>query len=214
MFFEKFFSFIYPNICGLCGKSVKYNSYTCTNCLSILKYYRGREINNCKTQYYDQMINLYEYTGIIKKRIWQLKFRDGKYISKAFAYLIYMKLRKLNIGFDIIIPVPISMGRYMERGYNQCGLLVKELSKLLKKESSFKLLIKRKNNKRQSDLNIIDRKINVVDVYKIKDEEKIKNKIILLVDDVCTTGSTLNECAKMLKLSGAKKVIAITIAYA
>jgi predicted amidophosphoribosyltransferase len=76
-----------------------------------------------------------------------------------------------------------------------------------------KALVKTKNNKTQSKLDINQRKNNVKSVYEVK-QNKIKDKKILLIDDICTTGSTVNECAKVLKKAGAKSVIVATIAYA
>lgn len=214
MFFEKFLNYVYPNSCILCGKSIKSNSYTCENCTSILKYYRGRYLENSCLKNVDEILNLYEYTGIIKKKILQYKFGNQKYLYKFFAHILSEKLNELKIDFDIIISVPISMTRYKERGYNQSFLIAKELSKILKKEIYKKALRKCKNNKRQSDLNIEERQKNVLGVYQYKSKKALTNKKVLLVDDIYTTGATLNECAKVLKQSGCNKVIAVTIAYA
>ncbi len=214
MFFNKFIDYVYPNVCGICGEKIKYDTYTCTNCLSILKCYRERYIKKCELKSYDELLSLYEYKGIIKKRILELKFYDGKYISNSFAYLLSKRITELELQFDVIIPVPISFKRSIERGYNQSKLIAERISKILGKRTISNVLIKIKNNKRQSELNINERKNNVINVYKIKNEENIKNKVILLIDDIYTTGATINECAKMLKNSGAKKVIVATIAYA
>lgn len=102
----------------------------------------------------------------------------------------------------------------MERGFNQSKIITDEMAKILAKKSLNNVLIKSKNNKRQSELHERDRKSNVLGAYKVKNEKLVQGKVILLVDDVCTTGSTLNECAKTLKKAGAKKVIAVTVAYA
>lgn len=214
MFLKSALNYVYPNSCCICGKTIKSNSYTCTNCTSILKYYKERRLLKSSLRFAEEIFSLYEYRGIIKKKIWQFKFRNQKYLSNFFAYLLSKRLMELNFEFDIIIPVPINLARFMERGYNQSYLITKEMSKIMKKEVYGDVLIKLKNNKRQSELNEKDRQSNVLGVYKVKNECKIKGKIVLLVDDIYTTGSTINECAKMLKMAGAKKVIAITIAYA
>ena len=211
MFFRKILDYVYPKICGICGKRIFSNSYTCANCLSILKCYRERIILNNSS--YDYMLNMYEYTGIIRRLVCKFKFREGKYLAKTFAELIAKKIIQLDLKFDIIIPVPVSLKRYFERGFNQCEEITKYIGKSLKKEINTDILLKMKNNKRQSILNIDERKNNVLNVYKVKYSEKIKNKTILLIDDIYTTGATINECAKMLKKYGAKKVLVITIAY-
>lgn len=213
MFYEKFLNYLYPNVCGICEKRIFSNSYTCINCLSILKCYRERIIIN-SNNFFDYMLNMYEYTGIIKKQIYKFKFKENKYIKNTFAELITQKVIKLKLKFDIIIPVPISYYRYLERGYNQCEEISKLIGKFLNKNVGLNILIKSKNNKKQSTLHVNERKKNVLGVYNIKHQERIKNKIVLLIDDIYTTGATINECAKMLKIFGAKKVLVITIAYA
>ena len=159
------------------------------------------------------MINLFEYKGVIKNLIWYFKFRNRKDYGKVLAELVALKLKNLNVDFDIIIPVPISLSRFRERGYNQCEEITKHVSRFLNKKTYSNVLLKIKNNKRQSELHTDDRKNNVVGVYKVRNKEKVKNKKILVLDDVCTTGATINECARMLKNAGAKEVIAITVAY-
>lgn len=213
MFLRKVFDYVYPNMCGICGKRIFSSSYTCTNCLSILKCYRERIILNSNYPY-DYMLNMYEYKGIVKSKICKFKFNEQKYIAKTFGNLIAKRVKELNLEFDIIIPVPISINRYMERGYNQSYELAKILGKILKKAVCKDILIKIKNNKRQSMLHINERKKNVLGVYKTLKTDKIKEKVVLLVDDIYTTGATINECANVLKKSGANKVLVITIAYA
>ena len=215
MFLEKCLNYVYPNLCGICGKRIIYNRFTCEICTSILKCYRERRIKSYDEDiYYDYMLNLYEYRGIIKKQICKFKFNNEKYIGKTFSKLLADRIFELDLRFDIIVPVPISMNRYKERGYNQSQILAEEISKKFKIKCLKGAIIKIKNNKRQSNLNINERKNNVIGVYKVKKTKNLKDKTILLIDDVCTTGATVNECAKILKTAGVKSVIIATIAYA
>ena len=110
------------------------------------------------------------------------------------------------------MPVPISKKRYKLRGYNQSSLLAKEFAEIFNLEFDKEVLIKIKNNPRQSTLSQEERFLNTQGVYKINKNAKIINKNILLLDDVFTTGATCNECAKVLKEAGAKKVGVFTIA--
>ena len=132
------------------GKTIFSNSYTCANCLSILKYYKERIITN-PNNFCDFILNIYEYKGIIKNQIWKFKFREAKYIGKTFAELMSLKIEMLNLDFDVIIPVPISFRRYLERGYNQSYEISKHIGGLLSKKVYKNIIIKIKNNKRQSD---------------------------------------------------------------
>lgn len=207
-----FFYLLYPDVCGICEKNIKTNTYACEKCLNILKCYREKHLKKCDSKGYDELISLYEYIGKIREKICKFKFRDGKYIGKTFAFVLSQRAKQID--FDYIIPVPISTKRFMERGFNQSKIITDEMSKILNKKALNNVLVKSKNNKRQSELHKKDRNKNVIDVYKIRKKDIIQNKIILLVDDVCTTGATLNECAKTLKEAGAKSVIAMTVAYA
>ena len=93
----------------------------------------------------------------------------------------------------------------MSRGYNQSELLAKEIAKILRIKTDTKTLKKTKNIIAQSTLNKEQREQNVIGAYKVKDIEKIKNKKILIFDDIYTTGSTVNECAKVLVQAGIPK---------
>ena len=113
---------------------------------------------------------------------------------------------------DIIIPVPISKKRNKQRGYNQSLLIARELSKKANIELVNNCLYKTKNVIEQSKLSKEERIENIQDVYEIKRQGKLANKKILLVDDIFTTGSTANECCKMLNKANAKEIYVLTIA--
>ena len=133
---------------------------------------------NSKTLYYEKLIFCDEQTKEFKQKIQLYKFRDKKYYYHFFAELIYERVK--NEDFDLIIPVPISKERYKERGYNQAGLIAKKLSYLMSKPCKFDILVKIKNNKRQSMQSFKNRQISVKNVFKIADILDISNKKILL----------------------------------
>ena len=118
-----------------------------------------------------------------------------------------------DVSFDVITCVPLSKRRKNDRGYNQAELLARSVSKNLGIPYS-ELLRKVVNNKVQHKENARERKINVYGVYDLIDGVDVNGKTVLLVDDVKTTGSTLNECAKMLKMHGAEKVFVVTFVIA
>ena len=126
----------------------------------------------------------------------------NKYQKKYVQFEIY----------DIIIPVPISKKRNKERGYNQSLLIAREIAKNENVKLRNNVISKVKNNTTQSKLNKEERAENVKNVYKITKNKEIIDKNILLIDDIFTTGATLNECSKMLKQAGTKKVDVLTIA--
>ena len=115
-------------------------------------------------------------------------------------------------SYDIIIPVPVHRKRKRLRGYNQSELIAKELAKKLKLKVYTDVLVKINNNKVQSKLNKEERMKNVKNVYKIINKEKIKNKNIIILDDIYTTGATINECIKELEKTDANKIGVLILA--
>jgi len=191
--------------------------YACKKCKIKLKY--GLEDCNILKVYdkdYNFLITLFPYEGVIRKLLLEYKFKNKKYLYLLFSDLIYYSLKDYikEIKIDYIIPVPISFKRYKERGYNQSYLISKKISHLLDIKLLRFSLIKIKNNKRQSELCEKERINNVKNVYKVFRKNLLKNKVVLLIDDIYTTGSTINECSKILKKVNVKCIIALTIAKA
>lgn len=213
-FFEKILDLIFPNVCGGCDEICKES--ICYSCKLEFDKYKKEKIILIKDKYFDELIYLYDYKGIIRSSIIKYKFNDKSYIYKTFANEV-IKCKKIceKINMcDIMLSVPIHKLRKLERGYNQSYLIAKCIGKNLNIEVKDNILIKKQNNKPQSTLNAIYREKNILGAYdlNIKYLDKIQNKNILLLDDVYTTGSTVNECSKILKKFGAKKVIVLVIA--
>ena len=114
--------------------------------------------------------------------------------------------------YDKIIPVPISKKRNKERGYNQSMLIAEEIANKTNLELVNNCLIKTKNIIEQSKLNKEDRQQNIQGVYSLQNERLITNKKILLVDDIYTTGSTVNECCKILQQANPKTMGVLVLA--
>lgn len=211
---EKILDFIFPEVCGVCEDICKEG--LCTKCRLELQKYKVEQNININNKYFDELLYLYRYEGLIRNMIIKCKFNEKPYIYRIFAREIInsIKLYENIKNCDIIIPVPIHKKRELERGYNQTDIICKIISNSLEKKLYSNILIKIQNNEPQSKLNRVQRKKNVLGVYKVNDKylKKILKKTILLVDDVYTTGATVNECSKILKQSGVKKVIVLVIA--
>ena len=150
---------------------------------------------------------MFVYDGIIRKKIIKYKFLNAPYLYYFFASVILddLKLIEYIKKFDIIIPVPIHKKRKKKRGYNQSELIAKVISQKLDIQLQLNVLYKIRNNLPQSTLNQAERKYNAKNVYILKNKELIENKNILIFDDIYTTGNTVNECSKILKMAGAKE---------
>lgn len=146
----------------------------------------------------------FTYENLIREQIIALKFQEKPYIYKTISYFLENNKKSFEYleKYDIIVVVPISNERRKERGYNQSVLMVKELSNIIDARLVTNILYKIRNTVPQSSLNKKQREENAKGVYKAKDCNMIKNKKILLMDDIYTTGSTINECANTLIKNG------------
>ncbi len=215
MFLKNILNFIFPCTCCICGKKIIENeTYTCENCSNIIKCIMKEGICvDFKNAYFDKLVSAVHYDGIIRKKILEFKFKNKAYLGDFFSKCMVNCLKKYNIISDIIIPVPLHYKRYFERGYNQSAILAKKISKQLNIKYDRTILKKVRNTKAQSTLKYDEREINILNSYKIFNNSKIKDKSIMLIDDVFTTGATANECSKVLKENGASKIIVVTISF-
>ena len=192
--------FLFPPVCVICGKIHK--NWICEKCKIKIKHFE-------KFEYKNGMFYCFEYKDVIRKLLLQYKFFNKSYISYFFANEIFSnkKVSEIVKSYDIIIPVPLDKEKLKIRGYNQTELI---LSKKLKVDS--KSLIKIKHTKTQSTLTLEERRNNIKGAFKVKDNKSIKNKKVILFDDIYTTGATVNEISNILKQAGAKEVLVLVIA--
>lgn len=163
---------------------------------------------------FNELLYIFKYEGIIRKTILRYKFQEKSYTYKTFVNFMLKNKKFFEFikSYDTIVPVPISNKRYKERGYNQSYLLAREISKNTMLKLQNRSIIKNKNIIEQSKLNKEERKANIQGVYKLIDSKNIKNKNIILIDDVYTTGSTVNECARVLQQARPKSISVLVIA--
>lgn len=158
---------------------------------------------------------IFDYKDLIREKILQYKFQEKTYLYKSFVKIILNDKKVCGFlkSYDIIIPVPISKKRNKKRGYNQSKLIAKNITKQMQGlDYNDNILYKVKNTLPQSLLEKEQRKSNLKNAYEVEKSEMIKNKKVLLFDDIFTTGSTAEECSKMLKLAGAKEIGILTLA--
>lgn len=163
---------------------------------------------------FNELIYLFRYESLIRQLIIDYKFNEKSYLYKTLVYFC-LKNRKIFEkiqSYDTIVPVPISKKRMKERGYNQSLLIAKEIAINTNLTICNKCLIKSKNIIEQSKLGKEERQKNIKGVYKLNSINNIKNKKILLIDDIFTTGSTVNECSKILKQGQPQKIDVFVLA--
>lgn len=200
---------IYPRTCGMCEEISK--SYLCNKCKMKIKNLLSLNTAKYKDRYFNSHTYLFKYEEGIRDKLLKYKFRDCSYLYKFFSEIIINNCNLKN-NYDIILSVPIHKKRKAKRGYNQSELIAKEIAKNINVEYSNNILIKTIDTVPQSTLNQSQRMENALGIYNVINEQKIDSKRILLIDDIYTTGSTVNECSKVLKQNGAKLVDVLTIA--
>lgn len=206
---------LFPIKCIGCKKD---GEILCDMCLT--------QIQNAGRETEREILAVFDYRNdLIKKAIWELKYHHKKYIGERLGEILYeslieeiSSLRNFSLGEKIIIiPVPVSNKKQQTRGYNQSfsialGFLKRDNYKNFQIENN--LVSRIKDNIPQARLsNRKDRLQNIKGAFEIKDKNTIKNRIVVIIDDVTTTGGTINEIIKLSKEKGAKKVIGFTIAH-
>ncbi len=217
--------FLFPPTCFLCEKKLEnienFICIECQNSLPLVVNYKltstqyPRLLEESVEPFYD-CIALYQYSQQIQQLIHLMKYQGFKVLASYFG-------RQFGTRFwdedwrrecEVLIPVPLHKKRRHERGFNQSHIIACEIAKIFEIPCFDNVLVRTKYTQIQASLKKIERKNNVIDVFKVVDNSFIRNKTIGLVDDVCTTGSTMDECSKILYLAGAKKVYKMAIARA
>lgn len=215
----------FPKRCVSCGGL---GTYLCTKCVKkvetidhpvcpvCLRQAVGGKVHPiCKSAYgLDGLVVGTRYRGPIKKLIRKLKYR---WVKGMLAPLLYFLVKNISL-FDlpqkvILVPVPLHNKRKRWRGFNQAEMVARDLS-LRFAVPVVSILERVRETKAQVELNKKQRRVNVARAFRLKDElrEKVSGKNFVLVDDVYTTGATMNECAKLLKHAGAKEVWGMVLA--
>ena len=197
-------------ICPECCSNLPYISDGCARCNGII--HDGIcTICSDRKFYPERNIMLFEYKGAAMKMVHAFKFKGLKCVSGAIIPPSCEKLAEISGEFDIITSVPMAGKKVKARGYNQSAIIAEGMAKNLGKLYQ-PILRERENSLVQRDLNYTERFINVIDRYEIIENNRIIDKKILIVDDVFTTGATLNECSRCVLAGGASKVFTFAVA--
>ncbi len=220
---RSFLKILFPNRCAFCGDVIELDQTICEQCGNLPSIKMpiccdcGCSKSDCtcknRKNEYKKICAPYYYEDNAVKAVNRLKESDMPFIAKRLAadMSACIKENYSDVKFDIICYVPLSRCKINKRGYNQSQLLADEISKSINVPVS-SLLYKVRENKPQKRQSEKERKLNVFGVFDVKDKAFVRDKTVLLIDDVKTTGSTLNECSKMLKIHGAKAVYAAVAA--
>jgi ComF family protein len=230
--FQKFsqplFDLLYPPVCLNCKSS---DSWLCPDCLAKIEYIHPPICERCGTakpdgdRHCEQCRNnpLLSIDGIraaayfenesLRPAIHFLKYKNHKVVAAILAEILADACRRFDLSGDVIVPVPLHITRYRERGYNQSELLARQLGRLLNRPVDTTTLARVRKTRSQMELGAGERHQNVADAFACINDS-LAGQVVLLIDDVCTTGSTLDACAKALKQTGGAFVWGVTLAKA
>lgn len=207
--FKDFLDLLIPQKCLGCGAN---NAILCNKCLNSLPdapFSKERTIF-AATSYQDE---------IVKKAIRLLKYHGIKSLAEPLTELMFKRQDNLisklakNPEESLIIPIPLSKKRYRERGYNQAELIGQFLSDKMSIRMEINVLYKIKDIASQVEIKDREKRLkNIIGAFAVKNPEIIKNKNVILIDDITTTGATLNEARHILKQAGAKRIIGWVVA--
>lgn len=219
------FNLFYPELCSICeNQLVKGEKSICIFCISELPTTNFCNLtnNNVETSFYGRIpieeatsLFFFQKKGKVQKLIHQLKYKGNQQIGAVLGNWLgeNMVLSNRFKDLDCIIAVPLHPNKLKKRGYNQLTTFGQVLSNKLKIPMIDNVLIKVSSSQTQTKKSRFDRSVNVIEKFELLDYESIKNKHILLIDDIITTGATLEACSLQLLQAENIKISIATMAY-
>ncbi len=220
--------FLYPSTCIVCG-NFSDGKLTCTKCKDKIEETKPPKCMKCgkhigdgskeycmdcqrKHHYFDKGIGAFSYNDYLRKSIYDFKYYGVKNLGRLYGEEIAKRYKYeiLSWEADCLIPVPIHYKKERQRGYNQAELLADAIGKELDIPVINDLIVRNINTKPQKELNDIERHKNLEKAFLIT-QNVVKLKKIIIVDDIYTTGATIDACAKVLKEAGCAKVYYISV---
>jgi competence protein ComFC len=234
-YLRAFASLLYPSICTICGESVEPGEYLCPDCddkvIRIVPPFCERcsepfpgaiagsfECANCahRTLHFEAAVAAFRSRGIVRRVVLDFKYGRQVHLRHLVARWLRAALndaRLRNRHFDVIVPVPLHSGRERERGFNQAALLADSVSAEISIVVN-PMLERVRYTTTQTAFDRSERLENLRGAFRLRRGADVRGLRVLLIDDVLTTGSTVSECARVLKEAGASSVHAATAARA
>ena len=210
---HKLVEYLFPPRCVLCkGILARDELDLCRSCRTEISDHPKPKKH---IQFLASWTVLWYYEGNVRQSLLRYKFRNKRSYAQSYGRLLAMKIqRDYPEGFDVLTWIPISAQRQLQRGYDQVELLCRAVAAELETEA-VSTLKKTRNNPPQSGISgYAQRRANVLGVYRVTDPDAIRDKRVLLLDDIITTGATAGEAARVLLTAGAKEVICAAVAAA
>ena len=226
-------SLIFPLECRICKKTLEVGNltYICPECFTRIRFikepyclkcgrplrpFEDRICKNCQKEkrYFKKICSISLYQGVMREAILLLKYQKVKALISPLGKLLLKYCQenlKIN-DFDLVLPVPLYRSKRKEREFNQAEVFARMIAEHYSLPLAQENLLRIRDTRTMSGLNPEERRRNVKGAFSVKRQEEVKNKRILLIDDICTTGATVDECSKVLLTAGVKEVTVLTLA--
>jgi ComF family protein len=222
---DDFVSLLFPRLCYGCGNHLMRNEkLICTECYILIPRtnYHLKPDNPVSQLFWGRCLieraatfSFYTKDSRIKELIHQLKYKGIKEVGSELGriYARTLKSSRFLEDIDVIIPVPLHPSKKRQRGFNQSDIISQGISEVSGVPVETRLLVRKTVSRTQTRKSRFDRWTNVQDIFRVTDQSRVRNRHILLVDDVITTGSTLEACANELLKVENVKVSVVALAY-
>ncbi len=224
--FSNLIYLVYPNSCLICSESLSASEdHLCLECrykLPKTNFHLQPE-NPVEKRFWGKVhierassFLYFQKGSSVQTILHHLKYKGEKEVGFTLGKLFASELQSSSfiVGIDVIVPVPLHANRVKMRGYNQSEWIAKGLSEILEKPLENKVLVRAVENPTQTKKSVYERWENTANIFSITNKSVFENKHILLVDDVLTTGSTLEACAQAIFQTTNAKISIVTLAFA
>ena len=220
---QAFLDFIYPPVCLVCGNRFEQGKWLCPDCWEEIQgsakpglYFPEMDFHFLHEKgFFESVYVFWDFDALLETCIHKIKYEGMKHLGSAFGERIGLFLSTLGFAFgewDALVPIPLHRVRERERGYNQSEWIAKGISRIGEIPVCTDWIFRKRATQSQTGLSRKERLENVRNAFALKKSASVKGKSILLVDDVVTTGATMNACAKVLKEKGAERIVGIALA--
>lgn len=220
-FIAPLLDFIFPPVCPACDQKLKTYVPLCDGCTKKLEKKLEIQMQSGPQDfshldgifYFDDAVTFWKYSDELDRLVQLVKYHGRKHLGEVLGRIAGKALAESALDkIDLIVPVPLHRKRFRKRGYNQSEWIAKGVSGEMCIPVCPQVLKRNRNTQTQTRLDAAQRQENVDNAFTIPKSSDMKGKSILILDDVITTGATLNACAKVLKACGAERVVGIGLA--
>jgi len=211
----KLLDLIFPPRCVFCGGLLKDGTdETCLRCRQTLPYTMANDVAEIEGDNFSRAVSAFVYENYAADSIYRFKSRGCRQYAKTFAKYLVLAIEHYyrEESFDLLVSVPMTKKKLAERGYDQAKLIAERLGSEIGVPYLPNALAKIKETAKQQNLSRDERKYNLAGVFEVVKANEIDGKSILLIDDVFTTGATVEECSYALIANGAERVCVATVA--